>query len=338
MSSIVKVSPFAKGVPDGGSSGDVLVRNTSIEDGYEWSSNVTLASDRIAKTPVEALTIPNDGNGDRFTVRISNNPKLQVYTDRVTTTVPVNGRDMSADGSKLDNIQANAQRNPTQISTSEKNSPTSVTSVRGFSPKDVKDMIDTHASSGGATNYPRVTAGEITNAGNTTDPRSFSPSDVKGIVDINATGEPNPNRVSAAELANPSASSTVRSFSPSDVNTLFTGRLKGKTSTQYTPDVYGNVAFTWQHGESTSPIIAQVYAICISSQYGYSVGDKVQLVSSPSTISSPQDSNSVTLCKNSNGQSIFVEGTAYVHHKTSDSIITANQNFWRIVVDAVWVS
>lgn len=335
--SIVKVVPFMRGVPEGGVNGQVLVRDDASSGGMKWSSSVSLASDRIAKTPVEAIAIPNDGNGDRFSVRINGTAKLQVKSSEITTTVPINGRTLSTDGQKLDGIQANAQRNPTQVSSPEKTSPSGVTSVRGFSPKDVLDMINTHGGSGSGSNYPQVTSAEIGSADTVTDLRSFAPSDVHGIVSVFATGEENPDRVTSGQLSNPSVHTAVRSFSPSDINTLVNNKNKSKSSPQYTLSI-SNGNHSWTHGEASNPTIVQVYAVCVSSAYGYSVGDRILLAQGSGT-TLPTYAKGVQISFNSSGTSLIIRyaDRPSIIEKSSFSSVEPSPSFFKLQVKATWI-
>ena len=72
--------------------------------------------------------------------------------------------------------------NPEQVSSAEKTAGTETT-LRSFSPDDVKDMVEEHESdSGGEDNPEQVSSAEKT-AGTETAIRSFSPDDVKDMVE-----------------------------------------------------------------------------------------------------------------------------------------------------------
>lgn len=323
----VVVSPYLRGVPGGGNNGDVLVRDDLADSGYSWSSSVAVASDRIASSPMEVIAIGGSVGSSKLSVRVNGVEKMAVTDTAVTTTVNVNGRNMSTDGSKLDGIETGAQKNPTRVTSQEKTSPGSVTSIRSYSPSDVKEMIDTHSSAGAIP--AQVTSSEIANSSSITDLRSYSPADVHATVTTFATGEANPTRVTSGELANPSAATTVRSFSPSDVYSITGKRALRLSSQEYALDTNGQATFTWSHTGSRSPDVVQVYAVCISSEYGYSVGDQVTPVPNQSTM---------TVCKNASGSSMYVEGQIYIHKKNNAGTVQANGSNWKVKIEAIWIS
>ena len=236
MVDFTKADEQVGGLPDGGSNGDILVRDDSSVGGYKWQTPEG-EPHRITTSGATSISVIDSLNSNTYPWATDGNDALQGTIDGTIylrgavrgasagTSYPgvtgdvilnfkdytsnnevhimingtVDGRDLSVDGSKLDTVQNGAQKNPSTVTSGEKNSPTSVTVLRSFSPNDIVDIASTIQVG----NPTQISSSEIQNASSVTDLRSYSPEDVFNIVQYHTDGDPNYLRVTVDALKDP---------------------------------------------------------------------------------------------------------------------------------------
>ena len=142
----------------------------AIED---EGSEIVAAASRINFTGT-GVTATDAGSGE-VTVSITSGTGAVDSVNSQTGTVVLDADDIDdssttnkfttvADISKLAGIEAGAEVNEAQVSSGEKTAGTE-TALRSFSPSDVKDMIDTHASGGGGSSLFQEFSFELSSGG-----------------------------------------------------------------------------------------------------------------------------------------------------------------------------
>lgn len=353
----IKTTPIVGGTPSGGIDGDILVKDSSVAGGYRWGSlssvsppsqivsgntNWSIIDTSLAEFPwanagekavrgvvrnttfvkVAEIQDTNEVPGssvDDVYVSFESNGAQKVHLNAAT----YNGRDLSADGGKLDGIASGAQVNYPQVTSAEKASAAGITGLRSMSPKDVTDI----ANALNIGNYPTVTVAEIQDAPNVTDNRSFSPSDVYGIFDYFNEGEANPARVNSSELSNPGAYSTIRSFSPNDTKTLITNVIVKRSSQEYNMPAGASVT-TWNHGDGIPDIVKVVY-ICQIAEYGYNPGDIISAEYFGDHFTVFLETGKVSFLKNS-------YEPLHVRRDNMAGNFRLNPSNWRFKIQGIW--